>query len=602
MIAKIKMSESVNTSPQKKQRPLPPARVDVRRGVTSTRAMAKALAKTLAKSVFRKVTHSAYTASLLAPRQAFLKRLKNPELASNLKLKAILARNANTEFGKDHRFERIDSIAEFQSRVPIRTFDELSPYISRAADGRPGVLTEEDVVAFERTSGSSSFSKLIPYTRGFLNELETATSAWLGDMILRHPQLLGKRSYWSISPVVRRGSRATHGGIPIGMESDLEYFNPVIRTMLSALMVKPRIGLVATDDLETRMREWRLETAAALLEAKDLGLISIWSPTFLFPIFETIDREWDSVVPLIENRKRRLELDAIRETLEPSENEQAFYSRVWPNLSVLSCWTDGPSHDPAMRLEDLLPVQTEVEGKGLLATEGVVTIPFSGSPDPVVAVGSHFLEFLDLEQPQARPRLPHELKTGGLYSPLLTTSGGLYRYHLRDMLYCTGRNRNTPTLRFRGRIDKTSDLCGEKLDAAQVERAFEIAASITGFRPDFFLLSPEFDGPFRYRAFLELATKNGESRPRHEVQRFLEAFERALKENPHYAYALDLKQLSPIEGTLIERGIETWERHMLAQGHRLGDLKLTKLDSKYNWREIFEAGTVTHLTRREPTN
>ena len=566
---------------------------------TTPRLAAKAFAKTLAKSVFRKVTHSAYTASLLAPRRAFAKRLANPERASGLKLKSILSRNTETEFGRDHRFERIDSIAEFQARVPIRNFDELAPYISRAADGRPGVLTREDVVAFERTSGSSSFSKLIPYTRGFLNELETATSAWLGDMILRHPQLLGKRSYWSLSPVVRRGSRATHGGIPIGMESDLEYFNPVIRAMLSALMVKPRMGHVATDDLETRMREWRLETAAALLEAKDLGLISIWSPTFLFPIFETIDHQWDAVLPLIENRKRRLELDAIRDTMEPSENEQAFYSRVWPNLSVLSSWTDGPSHDPAMRLEDLLPVHTEIEGKGLLATEGVVTIPFSGSPDPVIAVGSHFL---DLERPQARPRLPHELKTGGLYSPLLTTSGGLYRYHLRDMLYCTGRNRGTPTLRFRGRIDKTSDLCGEKLDAAQVERAFEIAASITGFRPDFFLLSPEFDGPFRYRAFLEIASKNGDSRPRHEVQRFLEAFERALKENPHYAYALDLKQLSPIEGTLIERGIEIWEKHMLAQGHRLGDLKLAKLDSKYNWREIFASGTKADLSQRESSH
>lgn len=559
----------------------------------------KSAAGNLAKSVFRKVTHSAYTTALMAPRRAFAKRLAHPEKSSHLKLKSLLKQNTATEFGRDHRFERIDSIAEFQSRVPIRTFDELSPYINRAAEGRSQVLTTEDVIAFERTSGSSSFSKLIPYTRGYLRELEMSTSAWLGDMILRHPQLIGKRSYWSISPVVRRGSRVTQGGIPIGMESDLDYFNPVIRTMLSTLIVKPRVGQTASANLDERMQEWRIETAAALLEAKDLGLVSIWSPTFLFPIFEAIDQEWEAILTRVSSRKRRLELDAIRDTIEPSENEQAFYSRVWPNLAIVSCWTDGPSHDPAMRLEDLLPTHTEVEGKGLLATEGIVTIPFSGSPDPVIALGSHFLEFIDLDKPQARPRLPHELKTGGLYSPVLTTSSGLYRYHLRDMLYCTGRNQNTPTLRFRGRMDKTSDLCGEKLNAAQVERAFEVAASTVGFRPDFFLLAPEFEGPFRYRAYLEVSSKNGDSRPRHEVQKFLSAFERALKENPHYAYALDLKQLSAIEGTLIERGVETWERHMLSEGHRLGDLKLVKLDSKYNWREIFSRVTVSNFSQRD---
>lgn len=560
------------------------------------------LTRALALSTFRKVTHTAYAASLLAPRRAFAGKIQAPEKYSLQKLKEILSKNQATEFGRDHRFERIDSVAEFQAKVPVRKFEELAPYVHRAAEGRPNVLTAEDVIAFERTSGSSSFSKLIPYTRSFLDELELATSAWLGDVLVRVPSLVGKQSYWSLSPLVRRGAPVTKGGIPIGMESDLDYFNPVMRAMLAALMVKPRLGHMVPADfnssanptsineaaLEAKMENWRHETAAALLEARDLGFISIWSPTFLFPIFESIASDWEKILPLVQSRRRRLELDAIRDAVSPNENPQGFFGRVWPSLSIVSCWSDGPSADSAMKLEDLLPAHTDIEGKGLLATEGVVTIPFSGSPDPVVAIGSHFLEFIDLERPQARPRLPHELKTGGLYSPLMTTSSGLYRYHLRDVLYCTGRNAETPTLRFRGRLDKTSDLCGEKLDSAQVERAFEIASNTVGFRPEFFLLAPEFDGPLRYRAFLEVSGKNQEPRPRHEIVRFLEAFEKALKENPHYAYALDLKQLQPLEATLIDNGIKTWEKHMLSQGLRVGDLKLSRLDSKYHWREIFQ--------------
>lgn len=566
---------------------------------------ANSLARDLALSTFRKVTHTAYVATLLAPRRAFAKKIQSPEKHSAEKLKDILSRNRNSEFGRDHRFERIDSVAEFQNKVPIRKFEELSPYIHRAAEGRPAVLTSEDVVCFERTSGSSSFSKLIPYTRSFLNELGMATSAWLGDVIVRQPALVGKQSYWSLSPLVRRGELVTKGGIPIGLESDLAYFNPVMRAMISALMVKPRNGHIASGHagagpnasteqesssellLDGKMAAWRIETAAALLETRELGFISIWSPTFLFPIFDTIGAHWDQVIPLVTSRRRRIELDAIRDLFDPKQSPQSFYARVWPGLRTVSCWSDGPSADTALKLESFLPPNAEIEGKGLLATEGVVTIPFSGSPDPVIAIGSHFLEFIDLERPQGRPRLPHELKTGGLYSPLMTTSSGLYRYHLRDVLFCTGRNAETPTLRFRGRLDKTSDLCGEKLDSAQVERSFEIASNTVGFRPDFFLLTPEFDGPLRYRAFIETAGKNQESRPRHEIAKFLEAFEKALKQNPHYAYALDLKQLLPLEATVIEKGVETWEKHMLMQGHRLSDLKLSRLDSKYNWREVF---------------
>ena len=37
----------------------------------------------------------------------------------------------------------------------------------------------------------------------------------------------------------------------------------------------------------------------------------------------------------------------------------------------------------------------EIQGKGLLATEGVISIPLMGRPAPVPAVTSHFLEFLD---------------------------------------------------------------------------------------------------------------------------------------------------------------------------------------------------------------
>lgn len=545
----------------------------------------------LSQKLVRGATLSTLTASLMAPRFRLQRNLKNPEAASLAKLKLILAKNLTTEFGKDHSFDTLDSVREFQSKVPIRTFDELSPYISRAAEALPGILTHEDVIGFEKTSGSSSYSKLIPYTRGFLSEIESIGAAWLGDELLRHPKLLGKQSYWAKSPHMPRSSYATKGGIPIGMRSDLEYFGPIARKFLSSLMVRPvpRSEFLHLDPetLEDRMRDWRIRTAAAILGAKDLGLLSVWSPTFLFPIFETVDLHWNEVLKKIKSPKRIKELEIVKKKFDPQKRPQEFYSLVWPHLQILSCWVDGPSQDPATRLDQIIPHKTEIEGKGLMAAEGVVTIPFSGAPDPVIAVGGHFIEFIDLEHPHRTPLLPHELKIGGLYSPVLTTSGGLYRYHLRDMLYCTGRNRNTPTLRYRGRIDKTSDLCGEDLNAAQVERAFEIAASISGFRPDFFLLAPDTSGPIGYRAFIEAYGKTKEPRAKSDIAKFIESFEKALRENEKYDAAIESRLLAPIQATNVIHGIRTWEKTLLKQGRSIGGIKLTKLDSHPNWKEVF---------------
>ncbi len=538
----------------------------------------------------RKTLHTAYLRSLRKAWKRFSAQLAHPEKTSHSRLHAILQSNRDSRFGREHGFDRIRSLQDFQSRVPVRGYDELAPWIRRATEGRSGELTTADVLAFERTSGSSSFAKLIPYTRPLLDELESATSAWLADLHWRHPEIVGLKSYWSISPAIRRGAWATPGGIPIGMPSDLDYFNPFAKWALTQFMVVPKLQRLHLQDanssspeIDARLHEWRVKTAAALLSEPELGLISVWSPTFLFPIFEIMRTHWEEVVSAIEPQSRRLQVEDLHD--RHADRPILFANKVWPRLKVISCWTDGPSSEPSLRLEGLLPDRTEIEGKGLLATEGVVTIPFSGAPDPVVACGSHFLEFIDLERPDSRPRLAHELKAGGSYSPLMTTSSGLYRYPLRDVLFCTGRNQATPTLRFRGRLDKTSDLCGEKLDAAQVERAFEIACARSRMRPEFFMLTPVLDGPFAYRAFVQSEATTPE------ILRFVDAFEEALKQNPHYAYALDLGQLKPITVTLIDRGVETWQAHLVKSGVRLGDLKLSRLDSKFDWNEVFSKVT-----------
>src|SRR6185295_10242297 len=135
---------------------------------------------------------------------------------------------------------------------------------------------------------------------------------------------------------------------------------------------------------------------------------------------------------------------------------------IWPKLALISCWGDGPARSAAESLARRFP-HVEVQPKGLIATEAIVTIPFGGRHP--LAIGSHFFEFLD---PNGNARLAQQLESGVEYTVVVTTAGGLYRYRLADRVTVDGWCDATPSLRFLGKEDSISDLFGEKLSDAFV--------------------------------------------------------------------------------------------------------------------------------------
>ena len=94
-------------------------------------------------------------------------------------LRVYLKANQDTVFGKKHCFRQISSYEEFSSKVPLRHYEDLDGYISRISQGEKNVLTADDVVCFEETSGTNSHVKKIPYTRGLLGEFDRAIGVWL---------------------------------------------------------------------------------------------------------------------------------------------------------------------------------------------------------------------------------------------------------------------------------------------------------------------------------------------------------------------------------------------------------------------------------------
>jgi hypothetical protein len=464
--------------------------------------------------------------------QRHRRALRDPRRFQEEILQRTLRRNADTEFGRRHQYAKIRSLEEFRDAVPVRSYDEFEPWIEGIRRGRSRVLTSEPVLMMEKTSGSSGPSKYIPYTRTLRREFQEAIGAWMFDLFTSRPALLRGAQYWSISPAAREKD-TTPGGIPVGFDEDTEYLGGLERRCAGWVMAVPG-GVGRIPDME----ENRRVTLEHLARRRDLRFISVWNPSFLTILM------------------RRLPAG-----LRPKD--------LWPRLALISCWTRAAAARFVPEMRSLFP-GVEVQGKGLIATEGVVSFPLVGRPGAVPALTSHFMEFLGED---GRPRLGDELAVGSRYSVVLTTGGGLARYALGDEVEAVAPG----SIEFVGRSGTVSDLCGEKLSEAFVARILEDAAGRFEWGA-FAMLAPQWGRPPRYALFLESGSTREAAA--YVEERLLEAF--------HYGYCRRLGQLGPVEAVPVPDANDRYLDACRRMGQRHGNVKPAWLRKELGWRERLE--------------
>jgi hypothetical protein len=523
-------------------------------------------------------------------------------------LKMIVTQNRNTEFGRRHGFDRIRDARDFQQRVPPARYEDFAEPIQRIAAGQQGVLTQQPVELLEPTSGTTGGEKLIPYTAGLRRQFQKVVAAWMFDLLWHRPAIRAGRAYWSISPALGPARRSP-GGIPIGFDDDAAYLGALERFALDRLLAVPG-GLSRLMDLASV----RYATLAYLLRAEDLALISVWNPTFLTTLLAQLTHWQERLIhdvrhgtltlaqptplPVRSGRGDARRAAYVAEILRSSAALPEKLSRLWPRLSLISCWCDASAANYVGDLCALFP-GVEIQPKGLLATEGCVSVPLLGQPAPALALRSHFFEFEQLGGVCGeRSRLAHELEAEGRYRVLLTTAGGLYRYQLQDVVEVVGFLHQCPLLRFLGKSDRTSDLVGEKLAEPHVRDVLQRLFSRHRLTPRFAMLAPAAARPPHYCLYLQVPDFLAE-------QTALAAeLQAGLEENPHYRYAIGLGQLAPVKMRLLdphgEPGWLVYERRCLARGQKAGSIKPVALDSWTGWGEEFDsAAQALVLSQRQ---
>lgn len=538
----------------------------------------------------------------------------------------LLRRNAQTEWGHRYDFASIRSVADYQERVPLSTYGNYREAIEAIGVGQSQVLTYEPVLLLEPTSGSTAATKYIPYTRALKAQFQRAIAPWMVNLFSHTPALFGGQAYWSVTPVTRR-NQCTAGGIPIGFEEDSEYFGGWQRYLIQAVMaVPPLVRLI--DDMEI----FRYVTLLFLLRSRSLTFISVWNPTFLTLLVSLLPDWWPQLVADIAagtlsppgalatdlqqqltalNRQDPRRAGEIRAIFKTEKDLVAIHTQLWPHLRLISCWADAQAALYTPELARLFP-QAQIQGKGLIATEGFVSLPLIGQTGAALAVRSHFFEFLlegNGQQPTVnglpsvaaatggqssmKPDLAHELEPGRQYSVVITTGGGLYRYRLHDLVEVTGYLGTCPLLRFVGKEASISDWFGEKLNERHVRQALAELFARHAIQPVFAMVAGDEGevvnpGRFAYTLFIEAPGTGDET-----LTRLGHELETALQENYHYRYCRELGQLGPLQLFRIEAGalaayLSFCQRH----GQRSGDIKPVALHRLGGWAQVFQGQRV----------
>lgn len=508
--------------------------------------------------------NSLWLASCLPEHARFHRAVRDTAAAQQTVLMRILQANAATIFGHAHRFSSITTPIQYQRQVPIRDHAAHLPWLAPALDGSLNQLTAEPILLAEPTSGSTTATKLIPYTRSLQAEFQRGIETWIADLFLHQPDLLRGPAFWSVSPVLQQQTR-TAGNIPVGFQDDTAYLGPFrARLVASVLAVPPAVR--HAPDLDA----FHLQTLQRLLAAADLRILSVWNPTFLTLLLDRLPQLADRLLPTLPSHRAKQVEQALA-----AKNP---YPLLWPRLGLLSCWADANAALPAAQLAAQFP-QGHLQAKGLLATEAFVTLPLRATAAPALALRSHFFEFLPVGGQV--PILAHQLVAGSCYTVLVTTGGGLYRYPLGDLVEVTGHLHTCPLLRFLGRQNLTSDWFGEKLTEAHTVKALHHVFAQLELSPRFAMLALDPDPNPAYTLYLD---DRGFSPPA-----LAPLLEDELKQNFHYAYARRLGQLAAVRVIDIPDAATLYFAYLGQQGRKAGNIKPPALDPGNHWTSTFRA-------------
>lgn len=392
-----------------------------------------------------------------------LDRTRRHPFEEQLKVfKTLLKGGTDTAFGNYHRFSRISSIKDFQRQVPVCDYNELYPYIERLRSGEDYVLWNEKTRFFAKSSGTSSGkSKFIPVTR---TNLWRCHYGGMQRMLANYLQRYPNSSIYS-------GKSLTLGG---SVEPDLS--GKSFSGDLSAILLRnspPIAEFFRIPNKKTAMLHDFHEKVEIICRRHSKTNVTSFAGV----------PSWNLIM--------------LREIME--YNNARWLTDVWPNLELYM--HGGISSEPyRAQFDAIIPPGSVRYFENYNASEGYFA--FQDDPDDksmlLTLDNGVFYEFVTTkelndarENDRTVPTLTiGEVQTGVPYAVIISTTAGLWRYLIGDVVTFTSLAPHKVVIS--GRTQLFINAFGEELMIGNANTALTAACNIHNATISDFTVAPIF--------------------------------------------------------------------------------------------------------------
>lgn len=365
---------------------------------------------------------------------------ENPINSQNIVFKSLTETLHKTKFGKEHHIDTASYLISknvFTTQIPIRTYDEIKPWILRAREGELDVLWPGQVSWFAKTSGTTSDrSKILPVTKESLKSNHYKGGR---DLLAMFCDEKSNADLYTGKHLIIGGSSALHPYISGSYTGDL-----------SAIIIKNLPFWV-----ETRRTPGR-----------EITMLENWEEKVELMAEEVIGQD----VRILAGIPSWM-LVVIRRVLEKSGKKSLI--EVWPNLQLYMHGGVGfePYKDEFRKLinSDKLSYMETYN-----ASEGFFSIQDSLDRDDMLLLLNHgiYYEFLPYNENDAElsdALSLGDVELGGEYALVISTNAGLWRYLIGDIvkITCVSPYR----IKVVGRVSSYINIVGEELMVNQAESA-----------------------------------------------------------------------------------------------------------------------------------
>ncbi|WP_027126249.1 GH3 auxin-responsive promoter family protein [Gelidibacter mesophilus] len=483
-------------------------------------------------------------------KRSVLKWAHNPIETQNAVFESLIEAAKDTQFGKDHDFSHIKSHADFVSRVPVRDYEDLKPYVVRVVAGEPDILWKGKPLYFAKTSGTTSGAKYIPITKESMpTHIEAARNA-----ILMYVAETGNTDFIKGKMIFLQGSPVLNesNGIQLGRLSG------IVAHYVPKYLQSNRLPSWETNCLE----DWETKVEAIVDETLPENMTVISGiPSWVQMYFEKINQKTGKKVGEVFKNFNLFIFGGVN--YEPYRAK--FESLIGRKVDSIELY-------PAS--EGFFAYQDRQDQKGMLLqlNSGI------------------FYEFIKSDEFfHERPKRMtiHDVELGTNYVMIISSTAGLWAYNIGDTIEFTSL---APfRLIVSGRIKHFISAFGEHVIGKEVEQALHEAIEGTTIQVSEFTVAPQINpasGLPYHEWFIEF-----ENEPK-SMSQLAERIEMSLqKQNSYYLDLIQGKVLQSLKISKVKKN--GFQDYMKSIGKLGGQNKLPRLS---NDRNIADALTQQDLT------